>query len=126
MPKKESKKVVETKPTKNEKKQNNVKVKKEKKNSFKNMKSELKKVTWPTPKDLVKKTMAVIVIVLIVSAIVFLFDVIFENLYNLGTGALETVLTGDEKVSDTTAGDTANITVGDTADTTGDHEEHNH
>ncbi len=122
MPKKESKKVVETKPTKNEKKQNNVKVKKEKKNSFKSMKSELKKVTWPTPKDLVKKTMAVIVIVLIVSVIVFLFDVIFENLYNLGTGALETILTGDEDVSDTTA----DTTVGDTADTTGNHEGHNH
>ena len=118
MPKKESKKVVETKPTKNEKKQNNVKVKKEKKNSFKSMKSELKKVTWPTPKDLVKKTMAVIVIVLIVSAIVFLFDVIFENLYNLGTGALETILTSDEDVSDTT-NVTSDTTVGDTtADTT--------
>ena len=115
MAKKEKKEVIETKLTKKEK---NVKsVKKEKKNSFKDFKAELKKVTWPTPKDLVNKTIAVVVIVLLVAFIVFIFDVIFENVYNLGTGALKSAITASESVEDTTAenlnGDT---TVGNTAE----------
>ena len=57
MAKKEKKEVIETKLTKKEKQEKNTKsVKKEKKNSFKNFKAELKKVTWPTPKELVNKT----------------------------------------------------------------------
>ena len=85
MPKKEKKEVVETKATKNEKKENKVKSvkkdKKEKNNSIKSIRAELKKVTWPTPKQLVNKTIAVIAIVLIVSIIVFLFARKFSNTY---------------------------------------------
>ena len=84
------------------KEENNKEVKKEKKNSIKEFKTELKKVTWPTPKELVNKTIAVIVSVLIVALIVFVFDVIFEKTYNLGTGALKSVINSEESVEDTT------------------------
>ena len=124
MAKKEKKDVIDTKMTKQEKKENtNKSVKKEKKNSFKNFKAELKKVTWPTPKDLVNKTIAVIVIVLLIAFIVFIFDVIFENIYNLGTGALKSAITASESVEDTTSAEdttgenlNGDTTVGNTAE----------
>ena len=53
---------------------------KNKKHFFKDFKAELKKVIWPTPKQLVNKTLAVIVIVLITAAIVFVLDLVFELL----------------------------------------------
>ena len=56
--------------TKNEKKEN--------KHFFKDFKAELKRVIWPTPKQLVNSTVAVIVIVLITAAIVFALDLVFE------------------------------------------------
>jgi len=58
---------------------------KEKKTSyFKAMKSELKKVTWPTPKELINNTVAVISFVVIISLIVFVLDTVFikDYLYN--------------------------------------------
>ena len=106
MAKKEENDVIESKVTKKEKS-----VKKEKKNSFKEFKTELKKVTWPTPKELVNKTLAVVVSVLIVALIVFVFDVIFENAYNFGTGALKSIVTNEEVVEDTTG---ENLEVEDT------------
>ena len=51
---------------------------KAKKHFFKDFKAELKKVIWPTPKQLTNNTMAVIVIVVIVGVIVFALDVAFE------------------------------------------------
>ena len=59
---------------KNKKKNDN----KVKKNFFKDFKAELKRVIWPTPKQLVNNTVAVIVIVLITAVIVFALDLIFE------------------------------------------------
>ena len=44
---------------------NDKKEKKENKHFFKDFKAELKRVIWPTPKQLVNNTVAVIVIVLI-------------------------------------------------------------
>lgn len=41
---------------------------------FREMKSELKKVVWPTPKQLANNTLIVLVAVLIVGVIVVLFD----------------------------------------------------
>lgn len=53
---------------------------KEKKTSyFKAMRSELKKVTWPTPKELVNNTVAVISFVLIIALIVFVLDTCFNE-----------------------------------------------
>ena len=54
--------------------------KKEKKHFFKDFKAELKKVIWPTPKQLVNNTVAVITIVLITAAIVFVLDFAFEKM----------------------------------------------
>ncbi|MGN1299568.1 MAG: preprotein translocase subunit SecE [Candidatus Scatovivens sp.] len=99
MAKKEKKEVIDTKITKQEK-NNSKSVKKEKKNSFKNFKAELKKVTWPTPKELVNKTIAVIVIVLIIAFIVFVLDFIFENAYNFGTGKIKSAITSGQSVED--------------------------
>ena len=61
-----------------------IKDKKEKKDNktfFKDFKAELKKVTWPTAKQLVTKTAVVIAIVLIISAIVFVLDFAFDKGY---------------------------------------------
>lgn len=57
---------------------NNKKEKKEKKHFFKDFKAELKRVIWPTSKQLINNTIAVIVIVLITAAIVFALDLVFE------------------------------------------------
>ena len=60
---------------------------KEKKTSFfKGMKSELKKVTWPTPKELFNNTVAVLIFVVIIAfivlipCIVYSFEIIPSNI----------------------------------------------
>lgn len=50
---------------------------------FKEVFSELKKVTWPTFKDLVKHTSAVIVFILVVGVIIFGVDTILSQIWNL-------------------------------------------
>ena len=62
---------------------------KEKKTSyFKAMRAELKKVTWPTPKELVNNTIAVISFVVIISLIVFILDTCFNEV-NKGVTKLQ-------------------------------------
>ena len=51
---------------------------KTKKHFFKDFKAELKKVIWPTPKQLANNTTAVVAIVLITAIIVFALDVVFD------------------------------------------------
>ena len=41
---------------------------------FRELKSELKKVTWPTPKQVIKNTLIVVACVLVVGVFVWLFD----------------------------------------------------
>ena len=41
---------------------------------FRELKSELKKVVWPTPKQVLKNTLIVLACVLVVGVIVWLFD----------------------------------------------------
>ena len=41
---------------------------------FRELRSELKKVVWPTPKQVAKNTLVVLVCVLIVGVCIFLFD----------------------------------------------------
>ena len=65
---------------------------KKKKHFFKDMKTELKKVTWLTPKQLVNNTTAVIVMVIIVAAIVFVLDFVFENANHYGVEGLKAVV----------------------------------
>lgn len=64
-----------------------------KKNNFsKELKSEMKKVTWPTFKELVSSTSAVISIVIMIAAIVFVLDVCFENLNEFGIEKLKSLV----------------------------------
>ena len=85
--KKEStKKVANTKAASTKKETN-------KKSFFKEFKAELKRVSWPTPKQLVNNTVAVISIVLIVCVIVFVLDVIFESLNTYGVEKLKAIVT---------------------------------
>ena len=65
------------------------------KNFGKELKSELKKVSWPTFKQLINNTTAVITIVLIVSAIVFVLDVFFESLNDFGIGKLKALVSSN-------------------------------
>ena len=67
----------------------NKNVKKENKKFFKNFKAELKKVVWPTPKQLANNTIAVITIVLITTAIVFALDFTFEKANQYGVEKLK-------------------------------------
>ncbi len=63
--------------------------KKDKKHFFKDFKAELKKVIWPTPKQLANNTVAVITIVLITAAIVFVLDFAFEKMNTFGINKLK-------------------------------------
>ena len=58
---------------------------KENKHFFKDFKAEIKKVIWPSPKQLVNNTVAIVAMVIIVSAIVFVLDLGFDaaNKYGL-------------------------------------------
>ena len=60
---------------------NNSKEVKNKKHFFKDFKAELKKVIWPTTKQITNKTVAVITMVLIIAIIVFVLDFVF-NIFN--------------------------------------------
>ena len=53
---------------------------KTKRHFFKDFKAELKRVVWPTPKQLLNSTIAVITIVLVIGVTVFVLDMGFELL----------------------------------------------
>ena len=61
-----------------------VKNSKDKTSFMKSFKAEIKKVIWPTPKQLVNNTVAVLTIVIITAAIVFVLDLAFESLNKYG------------------------------------------
>ena len=77
------------KETKTNKKENN----KNKRSFFKDFKAELKKVVWPTPKQLVNNTVAVVTIVLITAAIVFVLDLAFEAVNKKGVEKIKEIIT---------------------------------
>ena len=62
---------------------------KNKRHFFKDFKAELKRVIWPTPKQLINNTLAVIVMVLITAVIVFVLDFAFEKLNTYGINNLK-------------------------------------
>ena len=76
--------------------------KKQKKNNhfFKDFKAELKKVIWPTPKQLVNNTIAVLTIVLILAIIVFFLDIAFEALNTYGIDKIRSAVSTSEEQSD--------------------------
>lgn len=65
------------------------KVKNENKHFMKDVKAELKKVTWPSSKQMVNNVTAVIVIVLVTAAIVFCLDLVFGAMNKYGVDKLK-------------------------------------
>ena len=65
---------------------------KTKKHFFKDFKAELKKVIWPTPKQLVNNTSAVVAIVLVTAAIVFVLDVVFDMGNKYGISKMQNIV----------------------------------
>ena len=80
---------------KNENK-NDIKVKK---NFFKDFKAELKRVIWPTPKQLLNNTTAVVTIVIITAIIVFALDAVFDLGNKYGISKLQSIV--NEKYNNT-------------------------
>ena len=71
---------------KNDKKE---KTNKEKNHFFKDYRAELKKVIWPTSKQLVNTTIAIITMVIVVSVIVFGLDLVFDAMNKYGLTKLQ-------------------------------------
>ena len=97
----------EEKVVKEKSKENKVK-----KHFFKDFKAELKKVIWPTPKQLVNNTVAVVVIVAIVGAIVFALDAVFEAMNKYGITELQSYVVNkfEKNEEDSDEGDKAEDT----------------
>ena len=79
---------------------------KNKKTFFKSFKTELKKVVWPTPKQLLNNTVTVISIVIICAVIVFILDFVFETINKQGIERIRDAVV----VNDNTTNNTANET----------------
>ncbi len=91
---------------------------KNKKHFMKDFKAELKRVIWPTPKQLLNNTVAVITVVLITAAIVFVLDFVFESMNTYGINKLK------EVVETTNTVDTNSLVgLDDSANVTTDNEE---
>lgn len=103
-------------------KENKNKDNKNKKSFFKGLKAELKKVIWPTPKQLVNNTIAVITIVLITALIVFVLDLAFESLNKYGIDkikeSIQTIESTNTEESSNATQDTDNEEITDTTETT--------
>ena len=54
---------------------------------FRDTKSEMKKVVWPSKKDSIRNTILVIVVVIIAAVVLILLDMIFGGLVQLLIGA---------------------------------------
>ena len=87
------------------------KEKKDKSHFFKDFKAELKKVIWPTPKQVVNNTIAVVVIVLITALIVFVLDLTFETLNTHGVNRLKSIVRVEENVIDNNTVDNTTNTI---------------
>ncbi len=97
------------------KKSKPVKDQKEKRHFFKDLKAEMKKVIWPTSKQLFNNTLAVITIVVIIGVIVFLLDLCFEKINEKAVEGLKTAISTTEE-NTTNDIDLSNVTVVDGAE----------
>ncbi len=79
----------------------NKKENKNKKHFFKDFKAELKKVIWPTPKQLLNNTVAVVTIVLITAVIVFVLDIVFESMNTYGINKLKELVSSNNEITNT-------------------------
>ena len=94
---------------KNDSKAHKKEVSKNKKSFTKDFKAELKKVIWPTPKQLLNNTIAVVTIVLVTAAIVFVLDVAFESLNKHGVNKVKEVIsTNNSTTQENTTNETNN------------------
>ena len=75
---------------------------KNKRHFWKDFKAELKKVVWPTPKQLLNSTVAVITIVLVTALIVFVLDMGFEAINKHGINKLQAALQNNNTVAENT------------------------
>ena len=94
---------------------------KEKKHFWKDFRAELKKVIWPTPKQVVNNTVAVITIVVITAAIVFVLDLAFEALNTYGIDKVRSLVTNTE-VTENTVDNTVEDTAEDATENTVENE----
>ena len=77
---------------------------KDKRNFMKDFKAELKKVIWPTPKQLFNNTAAVVTIVVIVTLIVLVLDLGFKTLNTKGINQLKALVENTtEQVNEVTS-----------------------
>ena len=92
-----------------EAKKKQVKEPKNKKSFGKELKSELKKVVWPKPAELFRSTLAVIVIVILITVIVFCLDFVFEAMNKYGIDKIkDSVQTTEEVENDDAEDNTTN------------------
>ena len=75
---------------------------KQKRHFFKDMKAELKKVIWPTPKQTANNTVAVIAFTVAIAVIVFVLDVCFDAINKNGVVALQEKVKSSYSASNTT------------------------
>ena len=64
---------------------------KQKSRFFKDMKAELKKVIWPSGKELANNTIVVLSMVIIVAVIIFVLDITFESLTKLEVKSIQSI-----------------------------------
>ncbi len=83
---------------------------KNKKKFLKDFKAELKRVSWPTPKQLLNNTTAVITIVLITAVIVFALDLVFETLNKYGVEKIKEIIVTDNTTAENTTNEATNNT----------------
>ena len=99
---------------------------KAKKHFFKDFKAEIKKVIWPTPKQLANNTIAVVSIVLITAAIVFVLDVVFDMGNKYGISHLQNLVNEKYNSEDETETDSdSNSTSENNTDENSGSEENN-
>ena len=92
---------------KKEAKANNKENAKNKKSFWKSFKAELKKVTWPTPKQLANNTSAVIAIVVLTAIIVFALNITFEAMNQHGVDKVKELIS-NQTTNETTTDESNN------------------
>ena len=90
-----------------------VKNSKDKTSFMKSFKAELKKVSWPTPKQLFNNTVAVLTIVLITAVIVFVLDFTFESMNKFGINKIKETVSNSATNNDVVEenSEVSNVTV---------------
>lgn len=95
-----------------------IKNNKDKTSFIKSFKAELKKVNWPTPKQLFNNTVAVLSIVLITAIIVFVLDIAFESANKYGIDRIKQVVSNSSNSEVTNSEETDNNEINDSEDET--------